>query len=330
MRPSVRWRQLLDERVDEAVTYLGRAPGVSGFLIGGSIGRGEPWPMSDIDLLPVYPGDTPPDGPPPALDQRRADLVDWWTGSGRAQALDLARLCFTVGEIGPAMRGGPEWVAGRMGEHRWFHGSDKAYGARPVVSGDDPADAVIGEFAEWLTGVRFHPAVVAARLTEWRRQAEVAWAEADRLQGEDPVTATYHLRESARAYRMILIEGWGDRLGSMGREWTRFERMAAGNGQADLAGRVAVLAGADARDAADRARIAPIWLRERIGFCWAARREVGEDVTEEQNARDQLAAYTLHVVRKRPELDGPWTASPDPLLGRHLTELRQLLTASLS
>ena len=38
MRPTTRWRELLEDRVAEAVGFLGRAPGVHGFLIGGSVG----------------------------------------------------------------------------------------------------------------------------------------------------------------------------------------------------------------------------------------------------------------------------------------------------
>ncbi|MGW4233151.1 hypothetical protein ACWEF9_28440 [Streptomyces sp. NPDC004980] len=53
---------------------------------------------------------------------------------------------------------------------------------------------------------------------------------------------------------------------------------------------------------------------------------VGEHVTAEENARDQLAAFTVHVTRRRPDLDGPWTGSPDPALDDHLAELQELLT----
>ena len=40
---SVRWRQLLTERTEEAISKLGEVPGVQGLVLGGSIGRGEPW-----------------------------------------------------------------------------------------------------------------------------------------------------------------------------------------------------------------------------------------------------------------------------------------------
>ena len=158
--------------------------------------------MSDIDLLPVYAGDTAPDGPPEDLDRRRAELVDWWAASGRAQTLDLAWLCFTAGEIGTAMAGG----------------------ARPW-----PMPCA------WRIRIR------------WRRRTGCGM-------------------RSGRCARCC----WrGGASGSA--RW-------AGRGDGDRAG-------------------------ER---------------------RDQPAAFTVHVVRHRPDLDGPWTAVPDPRLGGHLAELRQI------
>ncbi|MCY1142190.1 nucleotidyltransferase domain-containing protein [Actinoplanes sp. Pm04-4] len=315
MFPSPRWRQLIDERTQEAVTVLGEIPGVHGFVVGGSVGRGEPWPMSDIDLLPVY--DDPAAAAETAAGQ--AAMVDWWAGSGRAQTLDLAWIAFTVNEIQDVMAAGPEALAARItGDLRWFHGIDKAYGGRA----GRPDDELTTAFVEWITEVRFHPAVMTARVAEWRRQALAAAELAD---DPDPSAATNHLRESARALRMQVLESWGERLGSMGREWTRFERLAARHDRSDLAERIAVLAGADVPTAARRAESAPLWLRERIELCRTARAAVGEQVTDGENARDQHAAYALHVARKRPDLDGPWTGTPEPHLDTYRAELLRVI-----
>ncbi len=319
MKPTDRWRQLLDQRLHEAVAVLGRIPGIHGFIVAGSMGRGEPWPMSDIDLLPIYTHST---DSATELDLRRAELVDWWAASGRAQTLDLGSLAFTAAEVRDALAAGPEQAAARLVDRRWFHGLDKAYGGHAA----NPDDELGNAFAAWIAKVRFHPAVVTARINTWHRQATDALAEATRTRPDDPAAATHLLRESARALRLVLIERWGERLGSMGREWTRFERMAHRHGQATLAARIAALAGADAATAAERARIAPPWLQERIDLCYGARTAIGEDVSPAENARDQLAAFTVHVVRHRPDLHGPWTGSPDVALDAHLAELHDLIT----
>lgn len=219
---------------------------------------------------------------------------------------------------------GGDWTgdaAARIADRRWFHGLDKAYGGHPA----DPDDELGTAFTAWMTGMRFHPAVVTARINTWRQQAADALTVATHVRTDDPTKATQLVRESARALRLVLIERWGERLGSMGRKWTRFERMADRHGQAALAAGLAVLAAADPATARQRTDLAPAWLQERIDLCYAARIAVGEDVTWAENARDQIAAFTVQVVKHRPDLDGPWTDTPDPALDTHLAELHDLI-----
>src|SRR4051812_41157991 len=102
-----------------------------------------------------------------------------------------------------------------MRDRRWFHGLDKAFGGYGVDTPGGRADA----FARWATGVRIAPVVVQARLEVWKEQALDAYrvGQAARRAG-DLGAVTLALQESARALRLVLIEGWGERLGSMGRE----------------------------------------------------------------------------------------------------------------
>ena len=50
------WRARLDARAEEAATAVGEIPGVVGVVLGGSYGRGEHWPLSDLDLIVVGAG----------------------------------------------------------------------------------------------------------------------------------------------------------------------------------------------------------------------------------------------------------------------------------
>ena len=195
-----------------------------------------------------------------------------------------------------ALASDPPWVAARMHEPRWFHGLDKAFGGYGVGAPGGHADI----FARWVTDVRFTLVVVEARVSVWQRQALDAChlGREERNRG-DVVAATLALREGARALRLVLIEGWGERLGSMGREWTRFERIAARHGASDVAARIAALAGADPVAIGDVVAHTPLWLRERIDLAYAGRCAVGEEVSAAENARDQIAAFR-----------GPRTAPP--------------------
>lgn len=115
-------------------------------------------------------------------------------------------------------------------------------------------------------------------------------------------------------------------MGSMGREWTRFERMAQLHSATALAAQITDLCDGSPTDVARRAELAPVWPKERIDLALAARRLVGEHVTVEQNARDQLLAFATHVVRRRPDLAGPWidgTSIRD--LGGALAELEAIM-----
>ncbi|WP_020573855.1 nucleotidyltransferase domain-containing protein [Actinopolymorpha alba] len=320
MVPSDHWRELQRERLAEAVRTLSAVPGVHGLIVGGSLGRGEAWPMSDIDLLPIY--TVASEEVAAQVERRQAELVGWWTASGRPQALDLGWLAFTVEEAKAATSAGPDFAVERLrADKRWFHGMDKAYGGSPA----DPDDELTRGFLDWIGANRFDPTVVEARLAWWRESAAGARDRAYEARAAERLDeATYFLREAARALRHVVLEGWGERLGSMGREWTRFERMAETHGGSPLAERIAVLAGAHADECARREALAPRWLRERIDLCWSARLAVGEQVSRQANARDQIAAFAVHVARHRPDLAGPWTGSPDPALDEHLADLDEV------
>jgi hypothetical protein len=313
------WRELLAERVEEAIAELGLVAGVRGLVVGGSTGRGAPWPLSDIDILPIVAIDADAGA---KLEQRRSFLVDWWAASARAQTLDVGWLRFTDQEAEQAISWSPADAARKMLDRRWFHGLDKAYGGRGAADPDGLADA----FVTWVNKVRFDPVVVSARVAQWWAQVDSARNRAlDAVRADDSIVATLALREAARALRLVLVEGWGERLGSMGREWTRFEQMAREHDAEELAMRIADLVEARSEDALQRGEKAPVWLQARIALAFAARQEIGEHVTIAENARDQLAAFAVHVPRYRPQPWGEWICVPDPKLDSKLVELDELI-----
>jgi hypothetical protein len=310
---------LLDERLAEAISSLSAVSGIRGLVLAGSVGRGEPWPLSDIDMLPISAEgfDTAAE-----IEQRRASLVDWWAASARAQTLDIGWLRFTDQEVAHAIGLGAAEAAQLMNDRRWFHGIDKSYGGRGVSDPNGLADS----FAQWATRIRFEPLVVAARVQQWKTQAEDARERTiQAISRNDTVEATLGLREAARALRLVLLEGWGERLSSMGREWTRFERMASARGARLIASQLAALADARPEDALQRAKSAPAWLQERIDLAYAGRMQIGERVTAEENARDQLAAFAVHVPKRTVQPWGAWIGIPALNLEHRLAELDQLV-----
>jgi hypothetical protein len=298
---------------------LGTVPGVRGLVLAGSVGRGEPWPLSDIDMLPISAEGVDTEA---TIEQRRAELVDWWAASARAQTLDIGWLRFTDKEVAHAIGLKAAEVAQLMSDRRWLHGTDKAYGGRGVSDPDGLAQA----FAQWVTRIRFDSLVVAARVRQWKAQVDDA---RDRtiqaIHQNERIQATLALREAARALRLVLLESWGERLSSMGREWTRFERMASQRGLQRIASQLAWLADARPEDALQRAESAPAWLQERIDLAYTGRQEIGEHVTIEENARDQLAAFAVHVPKRALQPWGMWLGVPAPDLEHRLAELDELI-----
>ena len=295
-------------------------PGVRGLVLAGSIGRGEPWPLSDIDMLPISAEGIDTEA---QIAHRQASLVDWWAASARAQTLDVGWLRFTDQEVTQAIGLKPAEAAQLMSDRRWLHGTDKAYGGRGAADPDGLAEA----FAQWATKIRFEPLVVAARVKQWKTQVVDARERAiQAISCNNPVEATLGIREAARALRLVLLESWGERLGSMGREWTRFERMASAHGARHIASQLAALADAQPEDALRRARSAPAWLQERIDLAYAGRMAIGETVTPEQNARDQLAAFAVHVPKRTVQPWGAWMILPADNLEERLATLDMLIT----
>jgi len=317
---SKRWQRLLEERLQEAIAALSSVPGVRGLVLAGSVGRGEPWPLSDIDMLPVSASGANTEA---EIERRRSALVDWWAASARAQTLDIGWLRFTDHEVRHAIGLGATEAAQLMHDRRWFHGIDKSYGGRGVGDPDGLAQA----FATWATKTRFEPLVVAARVRQWKAQVNEARERTIQALGRaDRVEATLALREAVRALRLVLLEGWGERLSSMGREWTRFERMAKERGAQALASQLAMLADAHPDTALQRAKSAPAWLQERIDLAYIGRQEIGEFVSVEENARDQLAAFAVHVPKRTAQPWGAWIGVPAPDLERRMSELNAVIT----
>lgn len=317
------WRQVLDERVRQAVESLAGVEGVVGLILGGSLGGGEPWPLSDIDMLPVY-EDASAEQASADVAKRRLALLDRWVAEGFRTPLDVGKIAFVRSEVEEALTAGSGAAVRYLGDLRWFHGLDKAYRGKPVY---DPS-GLTARLVDWLTAARFQPAVAEARVSRNRRHAEERLQRACALlEGGDGSGAALALHDGAWAVLTCLLEGWGVRDNSFARVGTRFERAAFGRGEVELAERVMAMFHLTPAEVSRRMAAAPERIRDRHRLSLRARRLVGEEVSVEQDARDVLLTLSSQEIRYSTPPFEPWVGieTTPTALRQHLEACARIL-----
>ncbi len=321
--PSAPWHRLLEERARQAVDALARVEGVLGLLLAGSIGRGEPWPLSDIDVIPIY-EDERAETAAAEVEAERNELLDWWAAEGHCTCLDVGKLRFTRSEAAQATALPPAEAARYLDDPRWFHSLDKGYRGRAAF---DP-EGLATRLSRWLTEARFAPEVARERLQMHWRQVGEAYEEAVAMLGkQETLAASIALRESLHALTRYLIEGWGGRDNSWARFATRLELRAAERGEEDLVAHVMTLYGLTPEEVVRRMALAPEGIRQRHRLSLQGRRLVGESVTEQQDARDVLLVFSTREVRYQRPPYGEWVGLEldRTTLGKRLDEYGHLL-----
>ncbi len=154
------WREVLAECAEEALRSLQAVEGVVGLVLAGSMARDEQWPLSDIDIIPLY-EDTHAEAAAREAEARRLDLVSRWG----VDELDVGKLAFRRSEVEVAVSLPPADASGYLDDLRWFHSLDKGYGGRAIFDPEGLARSLAG----WLTEARFTPEVVQARIDRHRQ-----------------------------------------------------------------------------------------------------------------------------------------------------------------
>ncbi|RKN85405.1 nucleotidyltransferase domain-containing protein [Paenibacillus ginsengarvi] len=304
------WKAILERRALQTVETFRRSEGVKALILGGSLGRGEPWPLSDIDIIPIYePGRELTANE--RIKQLRAELIEEWEREGWRTALDVGTLYWSADLAADVVNVDSTVFEGLFDNLSVYHSLDKAYLGQAVY---DP-ERIGADLLEWIRRNRFAPEVTALRRSKLRRRFEISLLELDEaIENRLWAKAAYYGHEAIELLRTYVLESWGDRDNSFARLGTRFERLAELRGCRDLAERFHTLKKLDDSSVLERIQRSPEWVRERHRLSYASRRMIGEDVSEIQDARDVLRVfgrYELRSVMNGAETgDTEWLAIP--------------------
>lgn len=288
------WPRIMADRITEATTRIGGIRGVEGLILAGSNGTGCPWPLSDIDLIPIY-ADDKQTSAIAQVEQTRLALLDAWSAKGWRTGVDVGRLRFTVQELETVFAAADPDPLPLLADERWYHSIDKAYGGRALIDSHGYAARLV----TWLTTHRFTPSVVTLRLERSLSEACASLELVDNyLSRGDRAGAFAALLKSIAWYQIHLMERWGERDNSLGRFGTRFEWAAHVHGSGPIRDELNALSSLAPERVSVRLGHAPSWVRERRDRSLKARRHIGESVTALQNNRDVLRVSTMYELRK--------------------------------
>lgn len=317
------WRAIMAERVQQTAETMQGIDGVASLILSGSNGCGAAWPLSDIDLIPVYVDNRYP-AVMDEVESARDYLLCQWSTAGWRTGVDVGRLHFTVHELATAFAIDAPNLADQLVDDRWHYSIDKGYQSRVLFDTSGLAE----QLSRWFTTHRFDPNVVSLRLNRTHAEA-IASVDLARscLAASDMIGALMALLKSVQWFQIHLMEGWGERDNSLGRFGTRLEFVAAKHGSREVIDALYLLSDLTPSLVHSRLEVAPWWVKERRDRSWRARQADGEDVSALQNDRDVLrvcATYELRGVGNAPYADWLAVTSADVLTTR-LDEVQSLI-----
>ena len=277
--------------------------GVVAIVVAGSLGRGEPWPLSDIDIVPIYADGEEADSSR-ELSARAEELESAWEAEGIRTDVDVGNIWFTDREAWEAVELPPAQTVPLLGDFRWYHGIDKPYGGRAAW---DPT-GVARDFLQWVNRIRFSPEIVSAILAQAGRELSESLDQAARkLQQGNGDEAAIALHRSGYLMVVHLMASDGLRCSSFGRLGTAFDRAMMEHGRGETARSVMDVMFLGPEDVEGRFLDAPAHVQQRHQLSLTARRVAGEDVTAQEDRRDVLLAFTTYAFRRRDTALGHWT-----------------------
>ena len=306
------WRERVARVCEEECAYFARLPYVKGLAVIGSVGRGDPWPLSDIDML-VVADRVEGKHPNAAVRQEERKRNDRLHAAGIPNDVEASIWTVTPEEIEPALNGDVELLLGKVGELPWaWHGFlTKAHGGKVVVDADGQVGRFIERCGHVLFSNRFLGLTRRQALDDMaRRQAEAS----ELMAGGRWSAASLCLMRMAHEIATSLLLCWGHVPQSLSRSVSRFLAAAGRARRADIAEWFLDAVRLRPEQTTDRFHGLPPAATVERDRLLAIRAGSGENVDELAVTRDMLHVRFWVDVGRSSQLDGPfpkWTGVVD-------------------
>ena len=144
------WKKILNDRAEQVVDKFKRIEGISALILAGSLGGGKPWPLSDIDIIPIYENNLSYQANE-QIKQIRVELLNEWINEGWRTALDVGSLYFDNGEVEDIVNSETGDLERVLKNNSLYHSLDKGYQGKAVYDPQGYGTQLI----RWFNKYRF-------------------------------------------------------------------------------------------------------------------------------------------------------------------------------
>jgi len=321
------WRERLQDIADEAAGHLGKLPFVKGIVLGGSVARGDAWPISDVDFVVVW--QPAQFGDVEEWLRREENMFNaWLEKEGKPNHVDWDHTIFECGLPSRLSKlSKPEfWKA--VADPTSLRLCDLLWGSYVML------DHKYGmtELCEKVAELRFHEKMLELRLqASSKRVKGLLKAVRTSIEAGNVTRAQTDFFCAASEVVVAFYDLMAQQAFSPRRCLSRLGRIIVWSHWEPFFEKLLGILKLDENSTLRRLKSAPEGLRETVALELNIRREIGEPVSELDVARDALFYRTGELLTKKGASPLPWCGLPvdTKQLGNMVMELERIVDAAL-
>jgi len=296
------WRERIARLEAEETAHFGSLPYVRGLAVIGSVGRGTPFPLSDLDLLVVadlWKGEDP-EWP---IRREEEERIARLRAAGVPGDIEAGNWVLTPDDVRAAVEGNEDTFFGVLDHPHWLGIAIKSEGARVTHDFDGYVARFVERCNRALWTDRFVKLWLQMAMNDGEERVEGARCY---LRDGDAAAASFALILAAHVMTGGMYGAWRRLPESISRGVTRFLVAAEEMGEQEVASHFLCAARLNCDEIGDRfAATPPAGQRER-DIWLAIRRGSGEILDELAATRDLLHAVLWVATTTERSLSAPY------------------------